>query len=70
MELEDAVLSTLKEIENMSQKTETIKIKQNKLEKKDDIPIIKNNIIKNDTEPLTFDSELLYLDSIRERLLF
>lgn len=71
MELKDVILSTLAEMENPNTDTETIDFEvKETIKKAEEIPV-KKEISEPKDESLSnaSDSELIYLNSIRERLL-
>jgi hypothetical protein len=70
MELKDVILSTLAEMEDNPQIQEepsSVASKEEKFFEPTSQPIIEEEEVKN--TPSTIDSELIYLNSIRERLL-
>ncbi len=72
MELKDVILSTLAEMEDNApidnqQKIETFETKSTPLKEKKELTPIKQDTPENSSK--TTDSEILYLTSIRERLL-
>ena len=74
MELKDIVLSTLAEMEDIPEQKEmpTIKIKkefQEEISQEKVLPEISKKEIEQEATSQTVDSEVLYLNSIRERML-